>query len=343
MAGGVGEDSRPYAAPYAMRFLVTGIGGFVGPHLARLLLEAGHEVFGLDKRDGSSPALDELHRRFPERFPRGAVLRADISDPHAVRNAVGAVCPDGLFHLAAISFVPASEADPRAAYRTNFVGALNVFTAVRETCPGCRVVHVGSGDAYGASGNEMSAITESAPFRPVSPYAVSKAAADLAAFEWYWSGGEVVRARPFNHTGPGQQPGFVCSNFARQIAEIELGRRPGVLEVGNLDATRDFTDVRDIVAGYLALWERGSAGEAYNLCSGRGVRIREIVEELCSHARRAPEVRVAEERCRPKEIRCLVGSFARAEAETGWRPKLLLKETLKDLLEYWREQVGRGE
>jgi GDP-4-dehydro-6-deoxy-D-mannose reductase len=188
----------------------------------------------------------------------------------------------------------------------------------------------------------MPMVSESAPFRPVSPYAVSKAAADLAAFEWYWGGGDVVRARPFNHTGPGQQPVFVCSSVARQIADIELGNRPGILEVGNLGVTRDFTDVRDVVEGYLALWERGSAGRAYNLCSGRGVLIGSIVEELCRLARVPVEVRVTESRRRPNEIHSLVGSFARVEADTGWRPRRSLEQTLSDLLQYWREQLGCG-
>ena len=324
-----------------MRFLITGVGGFVGPHLARLLVEAGHEVFGLESRRGAIPALEELHRQFPHHFPAEAVLRADISEPLGVRDAVGEVRPDGLFHLAAVSFVTDSQADPLGAYQTNFFGTLNVLRAVRQEHPACRVLNVGSGDAYGASGNEMSVISESTPFRPVSPYGVSKAAADLAAFEWYWSGGKVIRARPFNHTGPGQAPRFVCSSFARQIAEIELGKRPGVLDVGNLDVTRDFTDVRDIVAGYLALWERGSAGRAYNLCSGRGVSIRTVVDELCQRTSAAVEVRVVETRRRANEIRHLVGSFARAEAETGWRPRRAFGQTLEDLLDYWRERLGR--
>jgi GDP-4-dehydro-6-deoxy-D-mannose reductase len=323
-----------------MRFLITGVGGFVGPHLARLLLEAGHEVFGIESRPGAIPALEDLHRRFPDHFPVEAVLRANVSEPLGVRDAIREVRPDGLFHLAAVSFVTDSQADPLGAYQTNFFGTLNVLRGVREEHPACRVLNVGSGDAYGASGNEMSVIGESAPFRPVSPYGVSKAAADLAAFEWYWSGGEVIRARPFNHTGPGQAPRFVCSSFARQIAEIELGKRPGVLDVGNLDATRDFTDVRDIVAGYLALWERGSAGGAYNLCSGRGVSIRTVVGELCQRTSAAVEVRVVETRRRANEIRRLVGSFARAEAETGWRPRRPLGQTLEDLLDYWREQLA---
>jgi GDP-4-dehydro-6-deoxy-D-mannose reductase len=322
-----------------MRFLITGIGGFAGPHLARVLLEAGHSVFGLVRRRQSVRALESLHTQFPERFGPGAVITADVLDPRAVRNAVAEVCPDGLFHLAGVTYVPASEADPLAAYRTNFFGTLNVLRAVTEARPRCRVLYVGSGDAYGAAGNEVPVISETVPLQPISPYGVSKAAADMAAFSWHWNGGSVVRARPFNHTGPGQQPRFVCASFARQIVEIELGRSPGVLEVGNLDAIRDFTSVLDIAAGYLALWERGAAGDVYNLCSGRGVRIRDIVDELCQRAESPVEVRVAEARQRTHEIQRLVGTAAKAEAETGWRPRHTLSETLEGVLGYWRERL----
>jgi GDP-4-dehydro-6-deoxy-D-mannose reductase len=324
-----------------MRLLVTGIGGFVGPHLARVLLEAGHTVWGTVRRPSATRHLGELHAAYPERFPEEAVLVADVLDPRAVRNAIGAVRPDGLFHLAGLSFVPAAEADPLAAYRTNFFGTLNVLRGVREAQPACRVVYAGSGDAYGAAGNDVPELTEDVPFQPVSSYAVSKAAADLAVFEWAWSGGEVVRARAFNHTGPGQRPDFVCADFARQVARIELGLEPPVLAVGNLDAERDFTDVRDIAEGYLALWQRGSPTEAYNLCSGRGIRIGAIAEGLCRRARCPIEIRAVEGRQRPREVRRLVGSFAKAEAHTGWRARSSVDAALDALLAFWRARLSQ--
>jgi len=322
-----------------MRFLITGIGGFAGPHLARALLDAGHTVHGVVRRRGSMRALEPLHMQFGERFPSGAVITADVLDPRALLGAVAEARPDGVFHLAGVTYVPASETDPLAAHRTNFFGSLNVLRAVGEVRPECRVLFVGSGDAYGAAGNEFSMISEEVPLQPVSPYGVSKAAADLAAFQWHWAGGNVVRARPFNHTGPGQDSRFVCSSFARQVAEIEAGQRPAVLEVGNLDVIRDFTDVEDIVAGYVALWERGEGGEVYNLCSGRAVPIRTVVDELRAQARSAIEIRVTEVRRRPNEVRRLVGTAARAQSKTGWRPARPLAETLARLLGYWRERV----
>jgi GDP-4-dehydro-6-deoxy-D-mannose reductase len=325
-----------------VRFVVTGIGGFVGPYLARVLLEAGHSLFGIVRRRGSGRRLAALHDQFPDRFPGEAIFTADILDPRAVQHAIGEIRPDGLFHLAGLTFVPAAAADPLAAHRTNFLGTLNVLQGVRDVHPACRVVYVGSGDAYGAAGNDMAELTEEVPLRPVSPYGLSKAAGDLAAFQWYWSGGDVVRARPFNHTGAGQPADFVCSSFAKQIVESEVGRRPPVLEVGNLDSVRDFTDVHDIVNGYLALWERGAGGEAYNLCSQRGMPIRTIVERLCSRARVPIEVRVMDERRRPNEVRRLVGSYAKAEAQTGWCPRHQFEETLDGLLGYWRDRCAPG-
>ena len=322
-----------------MRFLITGIGGFVGPHLARALLDAGHTVHGVVRRRSSMRVLEPLCVQYGERFPSRAVITADVLDPRALLGAVEEVRPEGVFHLAGVTYVPASEADPLAAHRTNFFGTLNVLRAVAQARPECRVLFVGSGDAYGAAGNEVSMISEDVPLQPVSPYGVSKAAADLAAFQWHWAGGNVVRARPFNHTGAGQDSRFVCSSFARQVAEIEAGQRPAVLEVGNLDVIRDFTDVEDIATGYLALWERGERGEAYNLCSGRGVPIRTLVDELCAQAESPIEIRVSEERRRPNEVGRLVGTAARAESKTGWRPARPLAETLGRLLGYWRERV----
>ncbi len=326
-----------------MRALVTGIGGFAGLHLTRVLLEAGHTVHGLVRRPRDAHALEELVREFGERLPREGLHVADVLDPRAVRAALTSSRPDGVFHLAGVVFVPAAAGDPLAAYRTNFFGTLNVLQAVGDVQPGARVVYVGSGDAYGAAGNVLAAVTEDAPLAPVSAYAVSKAAADLAAFQWGWAGGDVVRVRPFNHTGPGQRPDFVCADFACQVAEIESGRRAPVLEVGDLDVERDFTDVRDIVAGYVALWEQGERGEAYNLCSGRGVRIGTIVEELCRRTSIPIEVRVGTGRQRPNEIRRLVGSFDKARARTGWQPTRSLGQVLDDLLAYWRARGGRSQ
>ena len=323
-----------------MRVLITGIAGFVGPYLARLLLAGGHAVHGIVRRPGEGRALDGVAREFGAAFPPAALHAADVLDPRALRSAIAEAQPDAVFHLAGVTFVPAATADPLAAYRTNFFGTLNVLQAVGEVQPRARVIFVGSGDAYGAAGDRWERVTEEVPFAPASAYAVSKAAADLAAFQWGWAGGDVVRVRPFNHTGPGQRSDFVCSDFARQVAEIENGRRPAVLEVGNLDAERDFTDVRDVVAGYQLLLERGRRGEAYNLCSGTGVAIGAIVEKLRSRARVPIDVRVAPGRRRHNEIRRLVGSPEKVRVDAGWRASRSLDDTLEDLLLHWRERVA---
>jgi GDP-4-dehydro-6-deoxy-D-mannose reductase len=185
-------------------------------------------------------------------------------------------------------------------------------------------------------------LAETQALRPLTPYAVAKAAADLAAFQLHRAHGlDVVRARPFNHTGPGQSPQFVCSEFARAIAAAEAGRGERTLRVGNLDVERDFSDVRDVVRGYVALFERGRAGEAYHLGSGKATSVRAILDELRGHARVAVEVETDPQKVRRSEVPRIVGSISKIGAATGWKPEIPLARTLADLLEYWRAELAR--
>ncbi len=311
-----------------MRVLVTGIGGFVGPWLARALADRGHEVHGL-VRDG-----DEAPAGIPEH-------RADVTDRAAVERVLRDVRPDGVIHLAAISFVPEAEADPDVAYRINLGGTLTVLAAMRAVTPSARLLHVGSSDAYGAVRRNELPITEDVPFRPLTVYGASKAASDVAAGQWARAYGlDVVVARPFNHAGPGQRASFVCAAIARQVARIERGEQDAVVTVGNADPVRDFSDVRDVMAGYVALLERGKRGEAYNLCSGEGVSIAEVIALLRTHARVPMRVWSDPALRRPVEVERIVGSHAKATADTGWTPQVALTDTLRDVLEDWR---GRGD
>jgi GDP-4-dehydro-6-deoxy-D-mannose reductase len=307
-----------------MRVLVTGIGGFVGPWLARALAARGHEVHGLI-RDG-----DEA----PDGVPSD---RADVTDRAAVARVLAGVGPDAVVHLAAVTFVPEADADPNGAYRVNLGGTLALLQAVRaHACP-TRVLVVGSSDAYGAVGREELPIGEDVPFRPISVYGATKAAADVAAGQWARAYGlDVVRARPFNHTGPGQRASFVCAAIARQIARIERGEQEPVVTIGNADPVRDFSDVRDIVDGYVALLERGRAGEAYNLCAGEGVSIAEVIALLRTHATVPVRVWSDPKARRPVDVERIVGSHARATADTGWTPRFVLSDTLRDVLDDWR-------
>jgi GDP-4-dehydro-6-deoxy-D-mannose reductase len=317
-----------------VRVFVTGLGGFVGPTLAAALQDAGHEVTGLVRDTRERPRLAALG------LPRGAVRVGTLDDADAFARLVADVRPEGVVHLAGLSFVPAAEADPAAAYRANVSGTLAVLSALRRAAPHARLVAVSSGDVYGAVEPGDLPIGEDAPLRPLTVYGASKAAADLAAAQWCRAYGlDVVRARPFNHTGPGQDAAFVCSALARQVALVEAGRQAPVLRVGNVDPVRDFSDVRDVVAGYVALLERGRTGQAYNLCRGEGASIAEVVAILRTHARVPLRARSDPALRRANDVPRVVGSHARATADTAWAPAIPLADTLGALLEDWRRRV----
>jgi GDP-4-dehydro-6-deoxy-D-mannose reductase len=321
-----------------MRVLVTGIGGFVGPALVEALRGAGHEVHGIVRGAPERPRLTALG------LAPGMVHGAEISDTEAVAAIVGALAPEAIVHLAGFAFLPDAERDPAAAYRTNLGGTLAVLGAVRGRAPRARVLAVASGDVYGDVPAGNLPITEDTPLRPLTVYGASKAAADLAAGQWSRAYGlDVLRVRPFNHTGPGQEARYVCSALARQLALIEAGRQPPVVRAGNLDPVRDFSDVRDIAAGYVALLARGRTGEAYNLCSGEGVSIAEVIALLRTHCRVPVRVQSDPTLRRPVDVPRIVGSHARATADTGWAPRISLAETLGVVLEDWRRRVAEGE
>jgi GDP-4-dehydro-6-deoxy-D-mannose reductase len=324
-----------------VRFFITGIGGFVGVHLAEALLAAGHDVRGTVTGRRDRPALRVLAARHP-RFDPTALACVDVGDRPGLARAVADAAPDGVFHLAGIAFAPAAAADWERAFAVNVLGTMHVLDAVHTAAPGSRVLAVTSSDVYGVTEPGELPIVEETPLRPASVYGVSKAAADLAAFRAWWETGlAVVRVRAFNHTGPGQSPDFVCSAFARQIARIEAGASPAALHVGNLEVERDFSDVRDIVRGYVLLWERGAPGEVYNLCSGVATRVGAIVDLLVAESSRRIDVVTDPARLRRREIETIVGSAARAAA-LGWSPGIPLAQTLRDLLNDWRRQVVRA-
>jgi len=320
-----------------MRILITGAAGFVGRHLARHLRAAGHDLVGLEP-----VPTPEMLRWADE---AGLDLTAcDVTDREAIRGCLADARPDAVVHLAAVTSVPESLCDPMRTWRVNLMGTLNVLDAVREGAAHARVVVVSSSEVYGRVLPEAQPITEDHPLRPVTPYAASKAAADLVAFQ-YAVGHQldVVRLRPFNHTGPGQSDRFVCSTFARQVAELETRDAPRRLRVGNLEARRDFTDVRDIVRAYGLALEHGVAGAVYNLASGRPRPVRWVAETLAAAARAPIEIVHDPERDRPVDLPVVQGSAARFTELTGWRPDIPLEKTLADLLDDWRERVSNAE
>jgi GDP-4-dehydro-6-deoxy-D-mannose reductase len=316
-----------------MRCLITGVTGFVGRHLAAALTVEGHDVFGTDR--SAPPEASHL----PVDASRFVV--ATLDDVARLTAVTRDVQPTVLFHLAAFTSPAASFTDPAEVYRTNLDGSLHVFAAVRSAAPHCRVVWIGSSDAYGLVSAAELPVGEQQPFRPLSPYAVSKAAADLAAFQWSRAYGlDVVRLRPFNHTGPGQAAHFVCADFARQVVAVERGLQPPRLAVGNLDVARDFSDVRDVARAYIAAWHRGERGEAYNVCSGIAHTPRDIVRDLLRLSGVTAVVEADPARQRPVDVPRLVGSAAKLHAATGWAPQIAWTQTLRDVLDDWRQRLA---
>jgi GDP-4-dehydro-6-deoxy-D-mannose reductase len=318
-----------------MRHLITGIAGFAGRHLAELLCARGDDVYGTIHSAESRAHLRELAARWPSLAER--VYVADVTDAQAMARVVTEVQPQGIFHLAGITFVPHTVADPAAAMRVNVLGALHVFAAVERQGLRCRVLAVASGEAYGDVRADELPVRETCPFRPLSPYAASKAALDLLAYQWARGAGlDIVRVRPFNHTGPSQRPDFVCPDFARQLVAAARGDRPPVLSVGDLDLVRDFSDVRDVVAAYAGAWERGTAGEAYNVCSGIGRSVRSVLDALREIVGVEVRIEVAPERRRRVSVPTLVGSADKLRAATGWTPRHAWHDTLVAVVNDWR-------
>lgn len=314
-----------------MRALVTGITGFVGGHLAEHLTGMGDLVVGLS---GSG--------RWPEgreAIGRAArVERFDLAsgDDAALADLIARKQPEAIYHLAAQANPQASVADPRGTWALNLGGTLTLLEAVKASGLRPRVVIVGSGVCYGNPPPEYLPVAEDCPLRPNNPYAASKAAADLLGIQHHLAHGtDVVMARPFNHAGPGQSSTYVLGALARQVAEVEAGKKPRV-EVGNLDVVRDFTDVRDVVRGYRLLATKGVAGEIYNLGSGRGTRLADALEFLRSRATAPVEVFVDPARVRPVDQPLLVADASKLRAATGWEPAFTIEQTLADMLDDWR-------
>lgn len=315
-----------------MRILVTGASGFVGRHLVPLLVRSGHEVFGMTP-SGEAPE-----------GARG--LRADVRDAHVVRRHVEAAVPDAVVHLAAVAFVPHAEREPLAAAETNALGTLVLLDSVARAAPQARVLVVSSAEVYGPVGPDEDAIAEDRVLRPATVYGASKAAAEHFAGAYAKRGLDVRVLRPFNHIGPGQSTDYAVASFADQIARAEAGLAEPIVRHGNLDAVRDFTDVRDVAAAYAAVVEaqRGAleAGVPYNVCSGRGVRVGDLLAALIERARVPIRAEPDPARFRPVEVPRFVGRPQRLREAIGWRPTFPLERTLEDVLEDRRRRAAGG-
>lgn len=303
---------------------MTGAGGFVGPHLAAALSARGARVRGAGL--GSPPASSHLESWY----------EADFAELAQAQAALTTAPVDAVVHLAGQSSAARSFEAPQETFRANVTGTWSLLEAVRVHAPKARVLAVGSSEAYGPIARGTRA-AEDTPFAPLSPYALSKAAADEVARAYGEAHAlDIVRARPFGHTGPGQTPRFVVPSFAEQVARIEAGRAEPVLRVGNLDVTRDLADVRDVVEGYCALLERGARGAAYNLCRGEGTSLRDLVAELVALARVRVSIEVDPAKLRPADLPWLVGDPTAITRDTGWSARRPVSEMLRDVLDGFR-------
>ncbi len=314
-----------------MRVLITGIAGFAGSHLAELALARGAEVAGTLLPGAPVDNLVNLQSRV-------VTVPCDLTEPGAVGRVIAEVRPDRVFHLAGAAVVGTSWVQRAEVLRANLDGTFQLLEGLRARPAPCLLVS--SSEVYGAVAEADQPILETQPVRPVSPYGLSKACQELYAT--YYMRAErlpIVVVRAFNHVGPRQAPGFVWSDIARQVAAIEKGLRPAVLEIGTATTRRDFTDVRDMVRAYWLALERGGPGEVYNAASGRAVAIQEIVRGFLARATCSIDVRVSAERVRPIDLPLLLGDAGRLRALTGWSPTIPLEQSLSDVLADWRRRV----
>jgi GDP-4-dehydro-6-deoxy-D-mannose reductase len=316
-----------------VRALITGISGFAGSFLAEYLIAGTScEVWGVGL--GSFDNLAALGGRIK-------YYSEDLSDSSVASRVVAQAEPDMIFHLAAQAFVPASWQDPWATIENNIRAQLNLLHAATQQKSPPRFLVIGSNEEYGRVDPSDLPIKEDTPMRPDSPYGVSKIAQDFMGLQFYLSDNlHTVRVRPFNHIGPRQNDRFVVANFAKQIAEIEVGACEPVMHVGNLDAKRDFTDVRDIVRAYALALDRGAPGEVYNIGSGKSHSIRELLDMLLSMTSAGIQVEQDPQRSRPSDTPVTLCDYSKFRKQTAWEPQIVFEQTLHDTLEYWREKVG---
>ncbi len=317
----------------AKKAFITGIAGFVGSHLAELLLSQGYEVYGLLRPRSNTGHIESIINKLH-------LEDADLLDTHSLYATISRIKPDYIFHLAAQSFVPTSWVSPSVTLEVNIVGSANLFEAVRMAGIDPVIQIACSSEEYGLVHENEVPIKETNPLRPLSPYAVSKLAMDYLGYQYHQSYNvRIVRTRGFNHTGPRRGDTFAESNFAKQIALIEKGKQDPVVHVGNLDASRDYTDVRDMVKGYVLAVEKCDAGDVYNICTGNAIVIGDMLKMLLSMSKAKIEVRPDPARMRPSDVPVLLGDNSKFVARTGWKAEIPFTKTMEDLLNYWRERA----
>ncbi|MDM8526862.1 GDP-mannose 4,6-dehydratase [Anaerolineales bacterium HSG24] len=315
-----------------MRVLITGINGFAGGHLAQELIGQGDTVFGVDRSNKKQKHLsDEIE-----------LITADLRDMETVQTLLQRVQPDIIYHLAAQAFVPTAWQDPWATLENNISPQLNILQAMIQQQSQARILLVASDQVYGPVQPDYLPVDEHAPLQPNNPYGVSKVTQDILGLQYYLSHKlNVLRVRPFNHIGTRQSPFFVASNFAKQIAEIEFDLSPAVMYVGNLEAKRDFTNVKDVVRAYSLVTQHGQPGEAYNIGTGQAYSIQYLLDVLLGFSQCQIEIKQDPARMRPSDVAVIYADNRKLKEATGWQPLYSFEESLNQVLDYWRGEMNQ--
>lgn len=311
-----------------MKIFITGATGFVGCHLRKLLASPEHLIWGSTYPDVSESVSEDR------------LFYMDIRKEKDVSEHLREIKPDWVFHLAAVSNVHHSWNSRKETLETNILGTFNLFESVRAFYPDARILFISSSDIYGTRSRPDDALTEKEDVAAMNPYAYTKWSGEvLSEFYTRVEGLDIVIARPFPHTGPGQSADFVCSDWACQIARIEKGLTDPEIRVGNIHVERDYTDVRDVVRAYVKLMEKGESGEVYNVCSGQSYSLERILECLLSFTSKEISVRVDSQKLRKVDIPRLLGNNSKIKEIISWEPQIPLEQSLRELLEYWRLRV----
>jgi len=305
------------------RVFITGLTGFAGKHLSQYLEKEGFEVYGTS---------------WPEKVEKERIFWLDLRNGRKLKKILKDINPDWIFHLAALSHVGESWKNVKRTVSTNFISTLNLFESASNLSRNPKILFVSSAEVYGYVKKENMPVKENHPTNPLNPYAFSKLLGEILSSLYNSLGMEIYVVRPFNYTGPGQNPKFVCSDFAYQIAMIEKGKRKPEIRVGNLSVRRDFTDVRDVVMAFKIIIEKGEKGSPYNICSGKSYSIEEILQTLLRFSKEKIEIIKDEKRFRKADVPEIYGDYSKLK-KLGWKPSIPIEKTLEDIINFWRERV----
>lgn len=305
------------------RVFITGLTGFAGTHLSQYLENHGFEIYGTS---------------WPEKIEKERIFWLDLRNGRKLRKILKDIKPKWIFHLAALSHVGESWKKKKETILTNFLSTLNLFEGALNLPEPPKILFVSSAEVYGSVKRKDLPVKEKHPPNPLNPYALSKLLGEILSSFYNSLGMEILVVRPFNYTGPGQSPKFVCSDFAYQIVMIEKGKAPSEIRVGNLKVRRDFSDVRDVIKAFRILMEKGERGSPYNVCSGKSYSIEEILNTLIKFSKKKIEVIEDEKKFRKADVTDIYGDYSKIK-KLGWKPTIPLEKTLKDIIDWWREKI----